>query len=839
MLSQFTERALKKLMGDGGVTTSEILGLSQRERLSDFLPYLTYSDERKTFANIDNTEGYMWECVPAYFQTDQKIKRLEKMLQTKLPKDTVWSFHMYGDNHIKPMLDANINGIKREGKLLKKSAQEYAEHLIKGTEGMPVASDIPVRNFRLFVSLKSETELEGNQVIAVEEGLKSAGLSPRRCSDGDLARLLRRLFNNSANKDVSKSVSRSKPIRKQLIDPATEISFPKNGKVRIGELHARCLTPHIVPSKTNNIRENKLLGGFMGIEDDGNQLLSPFLYTCVITYTGVKEEFDNKAKIMNGQNLVGKNAKELQKRLVEYRWINDLPEDAVKCRVHQTLWIFETSEDKLDLSVNRAKRIASDEDYTLREEGRLSATMFIMSMPFGYYNVRGNAEIIDRYAILPASSVAVILPIQADYSGSVRIVDDERVTNKPVLCLVGRKGQIQGYNVYDKRSNNHNFIITAGSGAGKSFKLNKFVNDYYASGSLVRLIDLGYSFEKSCRINKGRFLDIGKEKMCINPFFSMAKDAEDSERDLISCAIVMSEMINSFTGAPLSEIEFSLLKSAARYTNKVGNIEMGIDSTRDYLENIEHHAKGERILEVRSAVESAKIMAYNLRDFTSKGVYGRFFNGVSNFNIKDDEFVVVELQQLKEEKELFPVIIMQVINSVTQDLYLGDRSYQRFCLFEEVAQYLRKQGHKDLGRLAMIIEEGYRRARKHNGSFGAVLQSILDLELFGDIGQVIKSNAAYKFYLESEDYVTASDRGLIAHKGIALDILDSVRNQKPRYSECMVETPFGFGVGRLIVDPWNYQVNTSDGEETQKYYEMIKNGSLPEEAISKLSGIPL
>jgi conjugal transfer ATP-binding protein TraC len=301
----------------------------------------------------------------------------------------------------------------------------------------------------------------------------------------------------------------------------------------------------------------------------------------------------------------------------------------------------------------------------------------------------------------------------------------------------------------------------------------------------------------------------------------------------------MSEMINSFTGKALTETEFSLLKNAARWTVKQGNIELGIDSTKEYLENIEEHAKGERILDVKSAVNSAKVMAYNLTDFTSKGVYGRFFNGVSNFNIKDDEFVVVELQELKESRELFPVIIMQVINSVTQDLYLGDRSYQRFVLFEEVAQYLRQQGHKDLGRLAMIIEEGYRRARKHNGSFGAVLQSILDLELFGDIGQVIKSNAAYKFYLESEDYHIAAKKGLVQHGGIALDILDSVKNQKPRYSECMVETPFGFGVGRLVVDKWNYWVNTSDGEETQAYYNMIKNGSLPEEAIAHLSGIPL
>ena len=120
MLAQYLDKGLKVIMGDGGVTTSELLVLAQRERLSDFLPYLTYSEERETFANIDNTEGYLWECVPTYFQTEMKIKRLEKMLQHKLPKDTVWSFHLYGDKHVKPMLDANLNGIKRASPLVKK-----------------------------------------------------------------------------------------------------------------------------------------------------------------------------------------------------------------------------------------------------------------------------------------------------------------------------------------------------------------------------------------------------------------------------------------------------------------------------------------------------------------------------------------------------------------------------------------------------------------------------------------------------------------------------------------------------------------------------------------------
>lgn len=840
MFEQYTQAAMKKVMGNaGGLTSAEIANLAQREKLSDYLPYLFFPKQEQVFLNIDNTYGLMWECVPHYFYTDTMIKRIEKMLSAKLPKDVVWSFHLYADPHVKPMLDANKAGVTRESSLVQKNVEEYSQHIIAGAKGMSAVSDIPVRNFRCFVSIKSETQLDSNQVVAIEESLTSANLSPRRMDDADLVTWLRRFFNGTENQNISSSVTQSKPLRKQLIDPGTEIKFPRRKPVQLGNRVARCLTPHVVPQKTDSIKENKLVGGFMGISDDGNQLMSPFLFTAVVSYIGVQEEFDAKAKIMNGQNVVGKRAKELQKRLTEYRWLNDKPDDTVKCRVHQTMWIFDKDEDALEISVNRAKRIASDLDYTLREEGRLGTTLFLMSLPFGFYNFKGNAEIVDRYSILPADSVAAILPLQADYSGSIRIIDDNQATNKPVLVLIGRKGQVQGYNVFDKRSNNHNFIVSAGSGAGKSFKLNKFVNDYYASGSLVRCIDLGYSFEKSCRVNKGKFLDIGKEKMCINPFHSHAKDAEDVERDLISASIVMSEMINSFTGAGLTELEFSLLKNAARYTVKVGNQERGIDSTKDYLENIQERAQGERILEVPEAITAAKIMAYNLRDFTTEGVYGRFFNGKSTFDIKDDEFVVVELQQLKEQRELFPVIIMQVINSVTQDLYLGDRSYQRFCLFEEVAQYLRNQGHKDLGRLAMIIEEGYRRARKHNGSFGAVMQSILDLELFGKIGEVLKSNAEYKFFLQSEDYVTAAKRGLIQHKGIALDILESVRNQKPRYSECMIETPFGFGVGRLVVDHWNYWVNTSDGEQTQQYYQLIAKGLRPEEAISQLSKVRL
>src|SRR3546814_969679 len=64
----------------------------------------------------------------------------------------------------------------------------------------------------------------------------------------------------------------------------------------------------------------------------------------------------------------------------------------------------------------------------------------------------------------------------------------------------------------------------------------------------------------------------------------------------------------------------------------------------------------------------ARELAFNLRDFGSDGAYGHFFNGPSTFDISADEFVVLELERLKAMPDLFTVIVMVVVNAVTQEL---------------------------------------------------------------------------------------------------------------------------------------------------------------------------
>ncbi|MBF4436751.1 hypothetical protein ERJ77_20085 [Vibrio anguillarum] len=208
-------------------------------------------------------------------------------------------------------------------------------------------------------------------------------------------------------------------------------------------------------------------------------------------------------------------------------------------------------------------------------------------------------------------------------------------------------------------------------------------------------------------------------------------------------------------------------------------------------------------------------MAHNMKAFTSNGSYGSFFVGKSTINIADDDFVVIELDDIKGDPELFNVVVLQMMNEVTQDLYLSNRQQRRFILFEEAPTILKENGVNNLSYLGQMTAEGYRRARKYGGSFGVVMQSINDTQLMGQLGQVVLSNAAYKFMLTSNSgqYAKACKDGVLDYDEFSESILTSLKNNKPYYSELFIEAPQNRGVGRLVVDPFRYHINSTEAED--------------------------
>ncbi len=137
-------------------------------------------------------------------------------------------------------------------------------------------------------------------------------------------------------------------------------------------------------------------------------------------------------------------------------------------------------------------------------------------------------------------------------------------------------------------------------------------------------------------------------------------------------------------------------------------------------------------------------------------------------------------------------------------------------------------------RIDWVINEGYRRARKYNGSFMIITQSILDLDSFGEVGRVINGNSAFKIYLESSDFDQARKQGLIEYDDFVLQLLKSVKSNPPKYSEVFFDTPFGLDVARLVVNDYDYFIYTSKPAEIAVIETMVKNGLSYHQAILEM-----
>jgi conjugal transfer ATP-binding protein TraC len=493
--------------------------------------------------------------------------------------------------------------------------------------------------------------------------------------------------------------------------------------------------------------------------------------------------------------------------------------------------LFDEDDDKLMTSVSRARRIWESQGYIMQEDRMLLPILFLASLPFGLYTSNNNVDTIDRDFFTPADSITYILPIQSDFAGF----------GDPHIILAGRKGQVIGGDIYAKGTDNHNAFIAASSGKGKSFFLNYLIGAYYAAGALIRLIDIGGSYKKACKTHHGRYLEFSADsRICLPPFGNVnSSDAEDFAGDIFNIASIINQMIHSTTDVAERDAEttMTLIKHAVRWAWDQEGSDASVDTVHTFFNEFPAHVDREAREEVQDRRKHtdhvqflAQGLAYNLHDFTSGGMYGKWFNGKSTLNIADDEFVVLELEQLMAQKELFKVVTLQVINHVTADLYLDRlRERIRLILFEEAWKFLMKS---DM--INNTVGEGYRRARKYRGSFSVVVQSLLDIKHIGNVGDVIMSNSDFKFYLESPDFDKAKEAKIINYDDFVMSLLKTVRSNKPKYSELFIDSPFGLGIGRLVVDPFTYYMNTSDGAEVGQLERLCDGGLDYAEAIDAM-----
>ncbi len=412
-----------KLFGaGGGLATHELKSMAQRSKFSDSLPWISYNPKTLLYRNQDNTHGYLWECSPLSFGGEKTQTTLEGLFRAGFPVGTIMQVIMHADDNVEPILEAHRNTVLRDLPITRESTESICRFMQDGTRGLRNMSGIPVRNFRLFLTLKFPThddaKMRGINLseihTTVTEILKGAMLFPKTVTPPVLLDWLRRLYNiepSLNNYHYDDTVS----IRKQVILDST---VERQGmSLKIGNKIFRCITPKLYPAEVNLFQTNQLLGGVWGMTTDADQIRSPFLSCVNVIFSNLKGKLHTKCNITLQQQGIGSFAPSLARKKDEFLWATDQIEKGTQfVQVQAIMWVWGKDETAVTESLTRARRIWELNGYIMQEDRGILIPLFILSMPFGLYDVANNIQALERDQIMPPDSTASILPVHPEKS---------------------------------------------------------------------------------------------------------------------------------------------------------------------------------------------------------------------------------------------------------------------------------------------------------------------------------------------------------------------------------------------------------------------------------------
>lgn len=436
--------------------------------------------------------------------------------------------------------------------------------------------------------------------------------------------------------------------------------------------------------------------------------------------------------------------------------------------------VFAESEDKVVLASQDMQSMFREIGYQMLEDRFFVHPLFSQLLPFAAEEeIRSG---IMRYRTMATKHVMPMLPIFGSWSG----------TKNPLITLFARDGNLMRFSLWDS-SSNYNAIVAAMSGAGKSFLSNELMTGVLSVSGRVFVIDKGYSYQKLCESLGGTYIEFKEDlDICLNPFGTV-KSFED-EGDIL-CAI-FEVMATPKEG--LDNFQTAALKRAVK---EVWD-EKGSNAETDDVAN--------QLLAMED--QRAKDVGAQMYAFTTKGVYGRWFNGRNNCDF-ENRMVVLELQQLSGRKDLQRVVLLQLMYQIQRAMDTLPREMKKLLLIDEAFGLLASNETKE------FIVTFYRQLRKFGASCVVCTQSVMDLATSG--AEAIVENSAHMLLLaqKAESISMVKKTGAMPMTDVAFKLLESVHTVPGEYSEIMVRNAEGVGVGRLVVSDFNKLLYSSRAQD--------------------------
>lgn len=799
--------------------------------LNQIFPYENYDKTHQLFINR-STVGFVLETIPLVGCTEASQSQLSGLFQYILPEHSNIQFLLLADPYIGKGLERWCEARYQQSELFSLLADKRKAFLsrlaLKENEG------ITIRNFRCLISVTIPIKDEDadspvmnrflKNVLEIKERIKETFKAVQMPALEVTPSILMQTIDDLVNprlQSEDKCVSNLKhsqldwnpyqPIREQIPTGSFSLSVKREGlHLNEGEHVFRFYGIRKYPSIWSQSMMSHLIGDpFQNML----QIPCPFFIhygVHIPAQDKLKLKFMSKASHVERQagTSFAKLIPEIREEARENQFVrNQLASNHRFVQTNLTVGILSPFEllSKYDQAV---KNLYRANGWDLQENQYLHMQSLANIIPMSW----GDEAIVDlqrtrKLKTTLSTESANLLPIQGEWYG----------TKSPGMIFVGRRGQQFTWSPFDNDESNYNVAIVGQSGSGKSAFMQELLTSVLGRGGRAFVIDIGRSFQKTCDLLGGDFLEFKNAKpICLNPFSSIKADDPSEVLD----ALEFVKRIICTMACPIegeSSLQAAILEKAIQKA-------WGENKRDTTITDVANILKADEDITARN-------LAKCLHSYTKEGLYGHFFEGKSEVTFQN-QLTVIELEELKNNASLQNVILQMVILVITNQIYYGDRTTPFMIMFDEAWQVMEgRQGGKFIADLA-------RRLRKYKSSLVTGTQNLSDFYK-SDAANAAYQNSAWKCILsQSADVIhevtkerDSSDGACLSISPFEKEMLLSIHTRQGKYSEIMIRGPHGFAVGRLLLDPFSRVLYSTQADEFSKVKEFVASGKTIAEAI--------
>jgi conjugal transfer ATP-binding protein TraC len=774
---------------------------------------LAYDPDHQLFLLADASIGFGFICRPLTGADPSVSARVNVLLNQDWPTETLLQVSLWTSPDIEESLAImQTRRLKQPKTIYKAMTQASIDFLRQGTGKAPeTVSGARLRRSQVIVTVKlpivnprpSENELVRAAELqrATQQSLTTIGLTPDVLDADHYVRVLNTVLNwndDAGWKDrVVPECDPTQLIRDQLLDYDNALETDEKGiwlgPKRVKTLSAKRTPDHFYFGSAKSYLGD-ILSGTRGIRQ--NTLISLTLHYPDAESTRARQEGVRQFITNQVNTPIARFLPALIQRKHNFDVLFDAYGDGDRpIRSYFGLVLF-CDDGEESAAISNARVYFRELGFQLLEDKYFCLPFFLNCLPFGAE--RAAIPDLKRYRTLATRHAIPLLPVFGDWAG----------TGTPTLNFVSRNGEHMAVSLFDT-TGNYNLCIAAESGKGKSFLTNEIIVSYLTEGAQIWTIDVGRSYENLCEVLEGDFVKFTHGSgICMNPFEIVQNFEEEADMlaGLVSQMAAPTEKLSDFQTAGLKRVLKNLWTEKAQA--------MSVDDIAAIL--------------CREDDQRLRDVGEQLFPFTSRGEYGRYFNGRNNARFSND-FTVLELEELKGRKHLQQVVLLQLIYQIQQEMYLGERNRPKIVIIDEAWDLLTE------GDVAKFMEHGYRRFRKYGGAAVTITQSVNDLYR-NAAGRAIVENSANMYLLGQKAEVIEGmkqDRRLPLTDG-GYELLKTVHTLPGAYSEIFFLTEMGSGIGRLIVDPFKRLLFSTKPEDVQALKQLRRQGLSLGDAIQQL-----